>query len=194
MSNIKQSKAIVIILSAPSGGGKSSIAKSLLQNDSKLVKSISVTTRPPRSQEKEGVQYFFKDKSSFEEMIVKGELLEYAVIYNNLYGTPKNYVKNKLNEGFDILFDIDYQGACQIKKKIKNCRMVSIFIMPPTLEILRKRIEDRGQDDKEAIKLRMKCAEEEISHAKNYDYTVINSNFEETVKTIQEIITKERSI
>jgi len=186
-------KAMVFVLSSPSGGGKSSISQKLLQDDSKLALSISATTRPPRSKEIDGIHYFFKDKAEFEKMINNGEMLEYAEIYNNLYGTPKSYVEDLLSKGFDILFDIDHHGAEKIKQELPT-RCVSIFIMPPSLQVLRDRIEHRKQNTKEDIDLRMKFAEEEISHAPDYDYQVVNNDLEKSMQEIQAIIKKERAL
>ena len=190
MTKTLQSKAMIIILSAPSGGGKSSIAKKLLELGNNLSLSISATTRTPRTGEKEAVHYFFKNKNDFQQMVSSGQFLEFAEIYGNLYGTPKEYVKNMLTNGIDVLFDIDYQGAYQIRQKMPG-KILSIFIKPPSIEILRARVESRGQDTKEIIDKRIMLAQEEMSHAENYDYVVINDNFDKTVLEIQNIINRE---
>lgn len=181
---------MIIILSAPSGGGKSSIAKKLLELGNNLSLSISATTRTPRTGEKEAVHYFFKNKNDFQQMVSSGQFLEFAEIYGNLYGTPKEYVKNMLTNGIDVLFDIDYQGAYQIRQKMPG-KILSIFIKPPSIEILRARLESSGQDTKEIIDKRIMLAQEEMSHAENYDYVVINDNFDKTVLEIQNIINRE---
>ncbi len=183
-----QNNAMIIILSAPSGCGKSSIAKKLLETDANLVLSISATTRQPRPREIDGVHYFFKTKSDFKKL----DLLEYAEIYNNFYGTPREFVEKELLKGKDVLFDIDFQGAYQIMKTAK-AKIVSIFILPPNIEILRKRMTDRGQDDQSVIEARLKKAKSEIEHAKNYDYIVINDDFDQAVKEIQTIILSQRN-
>lgn len=183
-----QSNAMIIILSAPSGCGKSSIAKKLLETDANLVLSISATTRQPRPGEVDGEHYFFKTKSAFGEL----DYLESAEVYGNLYGTPREFVEKRLLEGKDVLFDIDSQGAYQIMKASK-ARIVSIFILPPDIETLRHRLTARVQDNQEVIELRLKLAKSEMQHAKNYDYTVINDNFDQAVKEIQTIILSERS-
>jgi guanylate kinase len=185
-------KAIIIILSAPSGGGKSSVARALIAKDHWLALSISATTRKPRPGDADGVQYFFKSREEFQEMIHTGQFLEYTEMYGNFYGTIKKYVEDKLAQGIDMLFDIDIQGAKKMKQ-IVPYHVVSIFLMPPSIEILRRRLEQRGQDTKIAIEHRMGKAAAEMENAKYYDYTVINEDFDETVKQIMEIITIERS-
>jgi guanylate kinase len=183
-----RNNAMIIILSAPSGCGKSSIAKKLLETDTNLVLSISVTTRQPRPREIDGVHYFFKTKNDFKKL----DYLESAEIYSNFYGTPREFVEKELLKGRDVLFDIDFQGAYQIMKTAK-AKIVSIFILPPNIEILRKRMTDRGQDDQSIIETRLKKAKSEMEHAKNYDYIVINDDFDQAVKEIQTIILSQRN-
>lgn len=187
-----QSKAMIVILSAPSGGGKTSISKKILDDDKNIKLSISVTTRNPRPDEKEAIDYFFKTVKEFQELKNADEFLEYAEVYGNFYGTPKKYVNEMLANGHDVLFDIDHQGAQQIKQKLSD-QVVSIFIVPPSIEALRDRLESRGQDSDDDIKKRLKLAEEVISHSDNYDYVVVNDNFDQAVKEIQEIIKKEHT-
>ena len=179
---------MIIILSAPSGCGKSSIAKKLLETDTNLVLSISATTRQPRPREIDGVHYFFKTKNDFKEL----DLLESAEIYSNFYGTPRDFVEKELLKGRDVLFDIDFQGAYQIMKTAK-AKIVSIFILPPNIETLRKRMIDRSQDDQSVIEARLEKAQSEMDHAKNYDYIVINDDFDQAVKEIQTIILSQRN-
>ena len=185
-----QSKAMIVILSAPSGGGKTSISKRILDDDENIMLSISVTTRNPRPDEKEAIDYFFKTTEEFQKLKNADEFLEYAEVYGNLYGTPKKYVNEVLANGNDVLFDIDHQGAQQIKQKLSD-QVVSIFIVPPSIEELRVRLESRGQDSDDDIEKRLKLAAEVISHSNNYDYVVVNDNFEQAVKEIQKIIKKE---
>lgn len=192
MENIIKNKPMLIILSAPSGAGKTSIAKILLEKDKNLSLSISTTTRKKRPGEKEGVDYFFKKPSEFEEMIKAEQLLEFATIYENFYGTPRNYVEEKLLMGQDVLFDIDSQGAYKLIEQMPD-RAVSIFITVSDIEILRDRLISRGQDDQETINYRMNCAKDEMLHAKNYDYVVINDDFNQAVKEVQQIIVSERA-
>jgi guanylate kinase len=188
-----KNKAMMIILSAPSGGGKTSIAKKLLEQDNNLSLSISVTTRKARPGEQEGVHYFFKTRAVFDQMKKQGEFLEQAEIYGNFYGTPAQSVQNILSEGKDVLFDIDHQGADQIIKTAK-VPVLSIFIMPPNINVLATRLKARLQDNIDVINKRLRLAEEEMSYAKNYDYLVVNDDFDTAVKEIQHIFLKERKI
>lgn len=185
------SKAISIVLSSPSAGGKSTIAKSLLQHDTRLHMSISYTSRAQRKNEIDGADYFFIHETEFINMIKEGEILEYSKIYGNLYGTSKTFVTEKLQNNQDILFDLDHHGALAIKEHTKK-QSVSIFIMPPSLDILRARIIQRDRDSLHDIEMRMNSAKEEISYAKYYDYTVINNDLDQAVKDIQDIIDNER--
>ena len=185
-----QSKAMIVILSAPSGGGKTSISKKILDNDKNIKLSISATTRNPRPDEKEAVDYFFKSITEFQKLKKSDEFLEYAEVYGNFYGTPKKYVNEMLAKGYNILFDIDHQGAQQIKQKLSD-QVVSIFIIPPSIEALRDRLEHRRQDSNDDIEKRLKLAEQVISHSDNYDYVIVNDNFEQAVREVQKIIKKE---
>ena len=188
-----KNKAMMIILSAPSGGGKTSIAKKLLEQDNNLSLSISATTRKARPGEQEGVHYFFKTRAVFDQMKKQGEFLEQVEIYGNFYGTPAQSVQNILSEGKDVLFDIDHQGADQIIKTAK-APVLSIFIMPPNINVLATRLKARLQDNIDVINKRLRLAEEEMSYAKNYDYIVVNDDFDKAVKEIQHIFLKERKI
>ena len=192
MARVSKNKALIIILSAPSGGGKTSIAKKLLEQDNKLSLSISVTTRGPRPGEVDGVHYLFKAQPEFNQMLESDQFLEWAEIYGNFYGTPSRAVEDKLSKDMDVLFDIDSQGACQIMEKAHN-PVMSIFITPPDLSVLEARLKSRGQDSQEIIDQRLKLAQKEISYAKHYDYVVVNDDFDRAVKEIQNIIEKERN-
>lgn len=185
-----RSKAMILILSAPSGGGKTSISRMILNNNKNIILSVSVTTRKPRPNEKEGVDYYFKTVEEFQQLKKTNEFLEHAEVYGNFYGTPKKYVNEMLENGYSVLFDIDHQGARQIKQNL-NGSVVSIFIVPPSLEVLKQRLIARGQDSDYDIEKRLEVAAEVMSHADHYDYVVINDNFEKTVKEIQEIIKSE---
>ena len=193
MVNAITNKAMIIILSSPSGGGKTSITKKLLEQDSNLSLSVSVTTRPARPGEQEAVHYFFKSRAEFNYMIKTNQFLEFAEIYGNAYGTPRRYVEETLAKGHDILFDIDSQGAYQIIKKMQD-RVVSIFIMPPDIDILKFRLEARSQDSQDVIDQRIKLAREEITHARNYNYIVVNDDFNQAVQEIRDIISNERNM
>ncbi|ABV73900.1 guanylate kinase [Rickettsia canadensis str. McKiel] len=185
-----KNKGLIIILSSPSGTGKSSLAKALLKIDNNLRLSISVTTRKPRLGEVEGINYYFKTGVEFEELVQQNKFLEYTKIYDNYYGTPKEYVEMLLNQGVDVLFDIDWQGARSIKKSSTN--VVAIFVLPPSIKVLEQRLRNRATDNEEAIKLRMQSAQNEISHANEYDYVVTNDDFDHTLKKIHAIIVAER--
>lgn len=185
-----KNKGLIIILSSPSGAGKSSLAKALLEIDNNLRLSISATTRKPRPNEQDGVNYYFKTKVEFEKLVKQNQFLEHAKIYDNYYGTPKKHVENLLNQGLDVLFDIDWQGARSIKQNAVNA--VSIFILPPNLEVLEQRLRNRAADNEEAIQLRMASAQAEISHSNEYDHIITNDNFNDTLQQIHTIILQER--
>lgn len=185
-----KNKGLIIILSSPSGAGKSSLAKALLEIDNNLRLSISATTRKPRPNEQDGVNYYFKTKVEFEELVKQNQFLEHAKIYNYYYGTPKKHVENLLNQGLDVLFDIDWQGARSIKQNAVNA--ISIFILPPNLEILEQRLRNRAADNEEAIQLRMASAQAEISHSNEYDHIITNDDFNDTLQQIHAIILQER--
>lgn len=187
-----RSKGLILILSSPSGGGKSSLCRELLKGDINLKLSISVTTRPRRPNEIEGTHYYFKTVEQFKQLITQNYFLEYAENYNNFYGTPYDHISESLNNGIDILFDIDWKGAREIKAKIPDAT-VSIFIMPPSLDVLKQRLQVRGQDSENVINNRMKIAEEEISHAREYDHVVMNDDFDKAFTTIKSILESERS-
>ena len=191
MARLSKNKALIIILSAPSGGGKTSIAKKLLEQDKKLSLSISVTTREPRPGEIDGVHYFFTAKSAFNKMLQDDLFLEHAEIYGNFYGTPLKIVTDKLSQDMDVLFDIDSQGAHQIIDKAQD-QVISIFIKPPNLDILEKRLRSRAQDSDDVIARRLTLAQKEMAQAKHYDYIVVNDDFDQAVTEIQDIIANER--
>ncbi|MFY9589179.1 guanylate kinase [Rickettsia endosymbiont of Halotydeus destructor] len=187
----QQYKGLIIILSSPSGAGKSSLTRALLQIDDNLRLSVSATTRSIRSKEVEGVSYYFKNKEEFKELIKQNMFLEYAEIYGNYYGTIKKDVDDLLNQGLDVLFDIDWQGARSIKQATSN--VLTIFVLPPSLEVLEQRLRHRAADSEEVIKLRMQSAASEITHSSEYDYIVTNDDFDVTVKKIHSIIVAERA-
>lgn len=186
------SKGLMIVLSSPSGGGKSSLAQELLKTELNIRLSISATTRLPRFSEVEGKDYYFNTVLEFEQLIKQQRLLEYAKVYNHYYGTLLLPVEEALKEKIDVLFDIDWQGARTIKK-YAPAHTVSIFILPPDIDTLRQRLEQRGEDSKDAIVLRLSKAYEEITYASEYDYVVINDHFEETVSKLKSIIIAEHS-
>ena len=191
MKKSSNSKGMLIVLSGPSGAGKGTVCRALMnRNIPGIELSVSATSRKPRPIETEGVSYFFKTREQFEQKIKNGELLEYAQVFNNYYGTPKKYVENKTNSGVDVILEIDIQGAMQVKEKGTDA--VFIFIMPPTFEELKKRIRGRGTENDEDIKIRMKNAYKEVSAAENYDYIVVNEEINDAVDRIISIIKAEK--
>ena len=183
----------LFVMSGPSGTGKGTICKELLSSydPEELALSISMTTRQPRNGEIDGVSYFFSTKEEFQESIQKDDFIEYAEVFGNFYGTPKSKVYEKLDNGTDILLEIDVQGALQVKEKLPEA--VLIFILPPSLEELEKRIVGRATDSEEVIMKRLAKAEYEISFAEQYDYKVINDELYRAVEEIRGIIAEEHS-
>ncbi|KAF8818398.1 guanylate kinase [Rickettsia endosymbiont of Cardiosporidium cionae] len=179
---------MLIVLSSPSGGGKSTLAKMLIESDKSLILSVSVTSRKARNCERDSVDYFFKTDQEFQQMIANEELLEYAKIYDHWYGTDKHYISSKMLEGYNILLDINYQGLLQIKNSIYRNNILSIFILPPSLSVLQNRIRSRMQDNPSVIDLRMQSALSEMNNAQYYDYIVTNDNLMITFDKIKNII------
>ena len=177
----------MIILSSPSGAGKTTLVKLISKNKS-LIVSVSHTTRKPRPNEINGVDYYFVNKSTFEDLINKNEFLEYANVFNNFYGTSKKKITQKLDEGKNILFDIDWQGAEQIKLRNLKYKIISIFILPPSKDVLRKRLSNRDMKDKLIVEERMKQFDKDILHWKNYDFVVINDDLNKCYKEISDVI------
>jgi guanylate kinase len=184
-------RGFCLILSSPSGAGKTTLARVLLESGANLIHSISVTTRQPRPQEAEGADYFFVSKDVFEDLRERGELLEWAEVFGNLYGTPGAPVRQALAQGKDILFDIDWQGAASIAALLPN-DTIRIFILPPSAEELSRRIYARGADAAEVIEARLKAAAVEISHWAEYDYVLVNRDVAESLAALQAIIAAER--
>ena len=192
MVNIFNSNNILIVISSPSGAGKTSLAKSIVFDNENISFSTSVTTRPPREGEKEGKEYFFTDRNHFDSMIRNGEFIEYAEVFGNYYGTPKVKIEELLLNGQDIIFDVDWQGGTQIRNSYLATSVVSIFILPPSIKTLEDRLLSRNKDDTNTVKLRMKEARSEISHWSEYDYVLINDKFEKVKKCITNIIQIEK--
>ena len=184
-------RGFMLVLSSPSGAGKTSIATKILEVDKTVNVSISVTTRTLRPGEKEGIDYFFVSKEKFQDMLKNNELLEHADVFENSYGTPRQYVFDTLSNGKDIIFDIDWQGTQQLAQ-LARVDLVSIFILPPSLMELEKRLNSRAQDSQEVILKRMKEASNEVSHWAEYDYVIVNENLEKSVAQVHAIITAER--
>ena len=185
--NVKD-ESVMLILSSPSGAGKTTISKKIQQKYKDFKISVSHTTRKPRANEIDGVDYHFVSKSSFKEKISKGDFYEFAKIFDNYYGTSKQSVQYLLKKNFDILFDIDWQGTQQLTK-YKELNFIKIFILPPNKKSLEKRLMERNQDNKESVKKRIKSYDEDRLHWSEYDYIVINDNLENCFKQIEQIIT-----
>ncbi|BCG65699.1 MAG: guanylate kinase [Methyloprofundus sp.] len=183
-------KGKLYIISAPSGAGKTSLIKKLVPTVDKLVVSISHTTRPQRSAEIEGVDYFFTATADFKKMQGQGEFLEYAQVFDNFYGTAQSSVEKNLNKGLDVILEIDWQGAEQIRHLLPNA--ISIFILPPSTTVLRERLQGRAQDDASIINRRMQDAVTEMSHYAEYDYLVVNDDFNTALMELKAIILSQR--
>jgi len=184
-------RGICLILSSPSGAGKTTLARLLLANDERLGNSISVTTRQPRPQEREGVDYYFVSRVQFEDMKSSGNLLEWAEVFGNFYGTPAEPVKAALAEGRDIVFDVDWQGAASIASILPD-DTVRVFLLPPSADELSRRIYARASDPEHEIERRMKAAALEISHWPEYDYVIVNIDLKESLAQLQAIVAAER--
>lgn len=176
----------IYIIAAASGTGKTSLVNELVKSFDNLVASISYTTRGKRSDEQNGKNYFFISIEEFERMIVNQEFLEYAKVFGDYYGTSRNWIENRINKGMDVILEIDWQGARQIKKLLPDT--ISIFILPPSLQELRSRLETRKQDNATIIDKRLSQAGKEISHCKDFDYIVVNDKFEEALADLRSII------
>lgn len=183
-------KGMLIVLSAPSGGGKSTVVKSILESDPNIEYSVSATSRPPRKGEVDGESYHFLSTEEFERLIQEDKFLEWAVVHNHYYGTLRDVIEEKLKRNKDIILDLDFQGGLAVKRKIPES--VLIFLLPPSMEVLEKRLRKRQLDSEETIRVRLRNAATEIKYASKYDYIVVNDELEETVFTIRRIIEAER--
>ena len=184
-------RGLMLVLSSPSGAGKSTIARALLAQDGELSMSVSVTTRPARPGEQDGRDYLFIDRVSFEAMIAEGALLEYATVFGNSYGSPRGPVEETLAAGRDVLFDVDWQGTQQLRQNART-DLVSIFILPPSRAELERRLRARAQDPEEVVRRRMAKAAGEMSHWAEYDYIVVNREIATAVAEVKAILAAER--
>jgi guanylate kinase len=183
-------EGLLIILSGPSGAGKGTVCDALMKHKTDLVLSVSCTTREIRPGEFEGVDYYYKTKNEFDELIKKGEFLEYANVYSNMYGTPRSYVMEKLSQGRDVLLEIDVQGALKVIKNFPDG--VFLFLIPPSFEALEKRIRGRATETEEQIQMRLGKAAGEMHKMKEYDYVLVNDNVDKVVRSIECIIAAEK--
>ena len=185
-------RGLLIILSSPSGAGKSTLARRLMTWDPSLAFSVSSTTREMRTEEVDGKDYFFVDEAKFKQQVSDGDMLEHAHVFGKFYGSPKGPVEAAISKGQDVLFDIDWQGAQQISNSALQKHVLSIFILPPTIVELQRRLEERGQDTAETIGKRMQKSWDEISHWSGYDYVLINDDLDATEEKLKSIVATER--
>jgi guanylate kinase len=186
-----QRRGLMLVLSSPSGAGKTTLSRKLLASDGAITMSISATTRGPRSGEEEGKDYFFVSPSMFTQMVEGDAFLEHALVFGNHYGTPREPVQLALARGRDVLFDIDWQGTQQLRQRAGD-DLVSIFVLPPSHDELERRLRVRAQDAEDVVQARMAKANNEISHWAEYDYVVINDDLESTLEKIRVILDAER--
>lgn len=183
-------KGLLVVVSAPSGGGKGTILKELFARNDNLQLSVSATTRNPRPGEENGKQYYFMSREEFEGMIREGKMLEHAQYVGNYYGTPRGPVDKWIGEGRDVILEIEIQGGAQVKKLMPEC--VSVFILPPSMAVLGERLRGRGTEDEETVLKRLETARQEIPCAKDYDYVVFNDRLEDAVEDILTILRAEK--
>jgi guanylate kinase len=190
MTNTLNYPGNLYVVAAPSGTGKSSLVKALMELDSRVSPSVSHTTRAPRGQEKDGREYHFVDEATFAAMVARDEFLEWATVHSNSYGTSRKAIDEQIAQGHDVVLEIDYQGALQIKDLYANA--VLIFILPPSWDELRARLERRAEDSKEVIELRLSNARIEIDQAQHFDYVIINELFERALFDLKAIVHSQR--
>ena len=185
-------KGILVILSSPSGAGKTSIARALVEGNENFLFSISATTRKSRPGEVNGREYYFLTVDEFRQKINDGEFLEHAKVFGNLYGTPLQAVRDSISQGKDLIFDVDWQGGKQIRTSSLSKFVISIFILPPSIKELHERLMNRAQDSSDIVKNRMRKSIDEIMHWKEYDYVIVNRDFDKTLTKVKSIIVSEK--
>lgn len=186
----ERERGILIVISGPSCAGKGTVCRIVRENRPEIRLSVSETTRSPRNYEVPGKDYFFVTKEVFEQRIQEGKYLEYATVYDHYYGTPKDYVENLLEEGYDVILEIDIQGAAKVRENYKEG--IYIFIAPPSMKELRRRIEMRGTESKEQMEMRLNCAYDEMTNADDYSYIVINQDKNVAARQVESIVTAEK--
>jgi guanylate kinase len=191
-NNTMSRRGLLIILSSPSGAGKSTLAKRLLAWDADMRFSVSATTRAPRTGEQHGREYYFHTRDEFMDMVSRDEMLEHAEVFGNFYGSPKGPVESAITAGRDVLFDVDWQGGQQVRNSALGKHVLSIFILPPSIPELERRLISRGQDSKDVIDNRMAKSRDEISHWPEYDYVLVNDDLDATEHRLKTIISAER--
>tara|TARA_Y100001970_G_scaffold178608_1_gene217465 strand:- start:42 stop:665 length:624 start_codon:yes stop_codon:yes gene_type:complete len=181
----------LIVVSAPSGGGKTSLIKALFEdfNEVNILLGISFTTRKPRSKEKNGQSYYFISKEEFQKKIDEGDFLESAEVFGNYYGTSKEWVSDKLSKGYDVMLELDWQGALQVKKSYPKA--ITVFIMPPSIKELKVRLRNRRQDSKETISKRISFAKEEIQKSNKFDVLILNNSFKDALNDLKQVVTEQ---
>jgi guanylate kinase len=184
-------RGLLLVLSSPSGAGKTTITRRLIERDPELGISVSVTTRAPRAGEIDGKHYHFIDAARFERMVASGELLEHAIVFGNRYGTPRAFVEARLASGRDIISDIDWQGTQQLQESVRS-DLVAVFVLPPSMTALEERLRTRAQDSVETVRERMAKSADEMSHWAEYDYVIVNRDLERSVAQVEAILTAER--
>ncbi|MEN9851376.1 MAG: hypothetical protein RL128_1539 [Pseudomonadota bacterium] len=192
MAQLPSRRGLLLILSSPSGAGKSTLARRLMEWDPALRFSVSATTRAPRPGEVDGREYYFKARADFEAMVAAGEMLEHAEVFGNFYGSPKGPVEAAMTEGRDTLFDIDWQGGQQIRNSSLGRDVVSVFVLPPSIAELERRLRGRAQDSDEVIAGRMAKSQSEISHWAEYDYVIVNNDIDMAFNDLLTILQAER--
>jgi guanylate kinase len=192
MAQLPSRRGLLLILSSPSGAGKSTLARRLMEWDPSLRFSVSATTRAPRPGETDGREYYFKTRTEFESMVAAGEMLEHAEVFGNFYGSPKGPVETAMTEGRDTLFDIDWQGGQQIRNSSLGRDVVSVFVLPPSIAELERRLRGRAQDSDEVIAGRMAKSQSEISHWAEYDYVIVNNDIDIAFNDLLTILQAER--
>jgi len=180
----------LFVVAAPSGAGKSSLVKALMELDSRVQPSVSHTTRPPRGQELHGREYYFVSRETFDQMVIQDAFLEWAMVHGNRYGTSKMAIEQRMKQGADVVLEIDFQGAIQVKRIFPNA--VLVFILPPSIEELRSRLERRAEDSPEVIEVRLVNAATEMAHAREFDFVIINELFERALFDLKAIVHAQR--